>query len=252
MSAAEGHDGDVGTLLAVFAHPDDEAYLVGGLMAVAADAGRRVVCVTATRGELGFPDDDPRSLDERAAVREAELRACLEVLGVTEHHWLEQPDGRCHVVDDAAPVDRLRAIIDEIRPDTVATFGPDGQTLHPDHIAVSRWTTLAVRAASVAPDLLYAVMTPEWVEEFSQYVPMDEVMMVPGAEPPTVPEDELDLWFVCDDELAARKVRALRCQVSQTTGLIDMVGEEAYRRLVRDEMFRRPTHTDWQGAGFAP
>ena len=87
------HDGDVGTLLAVFAHPDDEAYLVGGLMAIAADAGRRVVCVTATRGERGFPDDDPRSLDERIAVREAEMAACLDVLGVLEHHWLDLPDG---------------------------------------------------------------------------------------------------------------------------------------------------------------
>ena len=62
------HDGDFGALLAVFAHPDDEAYLAGGVMAVAADAGRRVACVTATKGELGFPDDDPRPL-EPADVR---------------------------------------------------------------------------------------------------------------------------------------------------------------------------------------
>src|SRR5215510_7528571 len=93
--APELHDGDLGTLLAMFAHPDDEAYLAGGLMACAADAGRRVVCVTATKGELGFPDDDPRSLEERASVREAELKACLDVLGMTEHHWLDQPDGGC-------------------------------------------------------------------------------------------------------------------------------------------------------------
>jgi len=56
-------DGDLGTVLGVFAHPDDEAYLAGGLMATAVDAGRRVVCITATRGELGFPDDDPRSIE---------------------------------------------------------------------------------------------------------------------------------------------------------------------------------------------
>ncbi len=79
------HDGGLGTVLAVFAHPDDEAYLAGGLMALAVDARRRVVCVTATHGELGFPDDDPRSLVDRADVRRAELGRCLDVLGVTEH-----------------------------------------------------------------------------------------------------------------------------------------------------------------------
>ena len=47
---------DLGTVLGVWAHPDDEAYLSGGLMAMARDAGSRVVCVTATRGELGTPD----------------------------------------------------------------------------------------------------------------------------------------------------------------------------------------------------
>ena len=46
----------LGTVLGVWAHPDDEAYLAGGLMAAAVDAGARVVCVTATRGERGTPD----------------------------------------------------------------------------------------------------------------------------------------------------------------------------------------------------
>jgi LmbE family N-acetylglucosaminyl deacetylase len=43
----------LGTILGIWAHPDDEAYLSGGLMALATDAGSRVVCATATRGELG-------------------------------------------------------------------------------------------------------------------------------------------------------------------------------------------------------
>src|SRR5918998_1048475 len=47
---------ELGTILGIWAHPDDEAYLSGGLMAMARDNGSRVVCVTATRGELGTPD----------------------------------------------------------------------------------------------------------------------------------------------------------------------------------------------------
>jgi LmbE family N-acetylglucosaminyl deacetylase len=85
--------GELGDVLGVFAHPDDEAYLAAGLLARAVDAGRRVTCVTATRGEAGFPDDDPRSPAERAAVREAELAACLSVLGVRDQG---QPGGAVH------------------------------------------------------------------------------------------------------------------------------------------------------------
>jgi len=92
--------GDLGSLLGVWAHPDDEAYLSAGLMMHAVDEGRRVVCVTATKGEAGFPDDDSRSAAERSRIRETELAACLEVLGVTEHRWLGYADGGCAGVDD--------------------------------------------------------------------------------------------------------------------------------------------------------
>jgi LmbE family N-acetylglucosaminyl deacetylase len=238
------HDGDLGTILAVFAHPDDEAYLAGGLMALAADAGRRVVCVTATRGELGFGDDDPRSIEERVEIRTGEMKACLAELGVTEHHWLEYPDGGCAAVDDDEAVARVHALVDEIQPDTVLTFGPDGQTYHQDHIAVSRWTTRAVRRSGGGAVLLYSVMTPEWLSALSAYVPIEHVMMTDDP-PPTTSADQLALWFVCDDELAARKVRALRAQASQVEGLVSMAGLDAYTRLTRDEMFRAPTSEDW-------
>jgi LmbE family N-acetylglucosaminyl deacetylase len=242
--APEPHHGDLGTLMVVFAHPDDEAYLAGGLMACAADAGRRVVCVTATRGERGFADDDPRSLDERAAERETELRSCLAVLNVTEHHWLGHPDGGCADVDPDLAVGQLCALLDEVRPDTVLTFGPDGQTYHPDHVTVSRWTTHAVRASGGGAALHYAVMTPEWVDALADVVSLDQVMMTDDPVP-TVPADDLSLWFVCDDVLAARKVAALRCQASQVEGLVAATGIELYTELARDEMFRAATDDDW-------
>ena len=65
--------GDLGSILGIWAHPDDEAWLSSGLMMRAVEAGHRVVCVTATRGESGFPADDGRSAEERKAVRAAEL-----------------------------------------------------------------------------------------------------------------------------------------------------------------------------------
>ncbi|MEP6666221.1 MAG: PIG-L family deacetylase, partial [Nocardioidaceae bacterium] len=62
--------GDLGSILGIWGHPDDEAYLTAGLMMRAVEAGHRVTCVTATKGEAGFPADDTRSDQERMAVRE--------------------------------------------------------------------------------------------------------------------------------------------------------------------------------------
>ncbi len=135
---------DLGTVLGLWAHPDDEAYGTAGIMAAAVDAGQRVVVVTATYGEQGFPASDARSLAERKAIRSAELIDCLRILGVTEHRYLDYPDGGCKDLPDEAGAAALGAVIAEVRPDTILTFGPDGGTGHPDHIAVCRWATLAV------------------------------------------------------------------------------------------------------------
>jgi LmbE family N-acetylglucosaminyl deacetylase len=84
----------LGTVLGIWAHPDDEAYLSGGVMALARDAGSRVVCVTATRGEVGTPDPRSWPPDRLAAERSVELARCLEVLGVTEQAPLAGLPGR--------------------------------------------------------------------------------------------------------------------------------------------------------------
>ena len=83
---------DLGTILGVWAHPDDEAYLSAGLMARAVRNGSRVVCVTATRGEGGSMDEEAWPPERMGEVRTAELERCLRILGVQEHHWLDLPD----------------------------------------------------------------------------------------------------------------------------------------------------------------
>lgn len=237
---------ELGTLLGVWGHPDDEAYLSAGLMAQAVDAGHRVVCVTATKGEAGFPDDDPRSVAERIAVREAEMAACMQILGVREHQWLPYRDGRCHEADVGEAVDRLCAIIDDVRPQTILTFGPEGQTGHGDHIAVSRWTTLAFRkVADPGARLLYATQTPEWNERMATMVDMDQIMMVEGMEPPSTHASELAVWAELDGALLDRKVAALRSQASQVEPLYQQMGAAGFALLARDEFFREVTDDDW-------
>src|SRR3954471_11535425 len=94
----------LGTILGVWAHPDDEPYLSAGVMAMATQARSRVACVTATRGELGSADVERWPLDTLAAVRTTEMAASLAILGVHEHHWLDYPDGGCADVPVSAAV----------------------------------------------------------------------------------------------------------------------------------------------------
>ena len=228
--------GELGTILGIWAHPDDEAYLSGGVMAMASDMGSRVVCVTATRGELGTSDPQRWPPDRLAAERTIELARCLEILGVTEHHWLGYSDGGCAEAPAAAAVARLCEVIEQVRPDTVLTFGPDGNTGHPDHQTVSTWAAAAFdRAAPAGARLLQAVVTDRWAERWHA-VNESLGVFVPGY-PVTVPDSRLAVDVVLDPETAARKVRALAAQVTQTTGLIDVMGIERYTAWVSDEGF---------------
>jgi len=230
----------LGTILGVWAHPDDEAYLSAGIMAAAVDAGNRVVCVTATRGELGSLDEDRWPLDTLASVREKELEACLAVLGVREHIWLDYPDGGCADVPADEAVGRLVEIMRDVQPDTVLTFGPEGMTWHVDHIAVCEWTTAAYQEAGAnGARLLYATHTPEWGEAFLAAINADQVMMTDQA-PPTTPADDLALYIQWQGTALDRKYEALRCQHSQVDPFVDSIGEDWYRAFLGEEAFRLP------------
>ncbi|MDQ1695168.1 MAG: N-acetyl-D-myo-inositol-2-amino-2-deoxy-alpha-D-glucopyranoside deacetylase [Frankiaceae bacterium] len=226
---------DLGTILGVWAHPDDETYLCGGLMARAIQTGDRVVCVTATRGEQGSTDPQRWPPGEMLAqVRTVELEQSLGCLGVTEHVWLDYPDGGCADVDDAEAVARLRRIIDELRPDTVLTFGPDGMTGHPDHQAVSRWAVAA--AAGTTAQVHVATNTPEWLAEFRNK--LDEVGAFMGAEPPCTPRAELSIHLRLDGSLLDAKYDAILRQVSQVAPMLAAFDEDLLRAALAEESFR--------------
>lgn len=227
----------IGTLLGVWAHPDDEAYLSAGLMARTVDSGGRVVVVTATAGEHGTSDPDAWPPIRLAALRRHEMRASLAALGVREHHWLGHPDGACDNVDDESAVRAIGALIDEVRPDTIVTFGPDGMTGHADHQAVSRWTTKAwLRHPDVR--LWYATLLPTFHEEWVDV--NDAVGLFPDpAAAPITPLDQTALVIHCDDEPSSRrrKAAALRAHTSQTQPLIDLLGAPTFERWWNTEAF---------------
>jgi LmbE family N-acetylglucosaminyl deacetylase len=230
----------LGTVLGVWAHPDDEGYLSAGIMAAAVEAGNRVVCVTATRGEAGSLDHVRWPPESLGAVREAELEACLDVLGVREHIWLDYPDGGCADVPTEEAVHRLADIVGKVQPDTVLTFGPDGMTWHPDHIAIGEWTSEAFRKAGVVEArLLYATKTPEWGDKFLAAVDPGRVMMT-EQEPPSTPVSEIVFRLRLSGDALERKYKAMLCQRSQVESFMEALGEDLYRELLADEFFRLP------------
>jgi LmbE family N-acetylglucosaminyl deacetylase len=227
---------ELGTILGVWAHPDDEAYLSAGLMALARANGQRVVVATATAGERGTPDPDRWGPERLGALRRHEMAASMAALGVREHRWFGWADGGVPAVGADAGVSRIAALIDEVRPDTIVTFGPDGITGHPDHRAIPGWTLDAWARSGRRARLLFACVTQEFLHRWDRVNGTLGVFADAGPPPPVRPHD-LGARVVCDDALLDQKLVALRAHASQTLPIIDLVGEDAFRRWWEVETF---------------
>lgn len=166
------------TALFIYAHPDDETFGAAGTIGLLRSREWRVVLATATLGEQGKCGDPPVcSPEELPAVREAELRDAACALGISEIHLLGYTDKALA----SAPPDEIRrklvAIIRAETPEIVFTFDPNGFNVHPDHIAISRFTSDAIAAAADArwhrdlgpahrvPELLWTPPVAPWEED---------------------------------------------------------------------------------------
>lgn len=157
------------SLLAIFAHPDDEAFGTGGTISRYAAEGVKTYLVCATRGEAGeISDPSLATPDTLGQVREGELRCAAETMGIAELIFLDYRDsGMASSPENQnpralinAPADeviaQLVAIIRRLRPQVITTFEPNGGYGHPDHIAIHRHTVAAFHAAAqpdFRPDL---------------------------------------------------------------------------------------------------
>jgi LmbE family N-acetylglucosaminyl deacetylase len=233
----EGAVGDLGTILGVWAHPDDDIYLTAGLMALGVERGQRVVDVTATRGEGGSLDEERWPPATMAQVRTDELLRSLEILGVSEHRFLDGPvDVDMRTPLDGAGADQVREIMAEVRPDTVLTFGPDGMTGHEGHKSVCRWATEAFHEeAPEGARLLYATTTPEWVDRWDEQLRPFEIFL-PGY-PVVTPREDLEVSFALPTDLLDRKFAAIQAHESQVEGLVQVFGDRM-REWMAEELFR--------------
>jgi LmbE family N-acetylglucosaminyl deacetylase len=234
----------LGTILGVWAHPDDDIYLSSGLMVEGVRAGGRVVDVTATRGEGGSMDESRWPPAEMGVVRTKELLRSLEILGVREHRFLEGPvDVDMEASLDGAGAAQVLEIVRQVQPDTILTFGPEGMTGHQGHKDVSRWATDAFHAAAPPGASLYhAVMAPEIQEE---WLPRLEPfgIFLPGT-PRPIAREEIELAYHLPDDVLDLKVQAIAAHESQIEGLLEVFGEDGFKSFMREECFALAARKD--------
>jgi LmbE family N-acetylglucosaminyl deacetylase len=169
---------DTLTLMAVHAHPDDEASSTGGVLALYGDQGIRTVVVTCTNGEFGDapgqvkPGDDGHDEQAVAQLRLSELRQSAKILGVThlellgyhdsgmpDWEYKNRPDAFCNIpLEQVAK--RIGALIEQYRPQVVISYDDKGMYQHPDHVHASLAAAAAVELTGLPAKFYQSAMRP--------------------------------------------------------------------------------------------
>ena len=168
---------EIQSLLAIFAHPDDESFRPGGTLALLTQEGAQVWILCATRGEKGIPK---LTTKEAGEVRQAELESACRTLGINLPRFLDYQDGALPQVDEEQAIGQVVRAIRELRPQALLTWPQSGVSGHPGHIAVSHWTEKAFQQAANpraypehkfegllphAADVLYHIVIPHSLAE---------------------------------------------------------------------------------------
>jgi LmbE family N-acetylglucosaminyl deacetylase len=266
------------TLLAVFAHPDDEVFGTGGTLKHYADQGMRVVLVCATRGEVGEISDPALATPETLAeVRENELRCAAEKLGIHELFFLDYRDSgmagtpdnddpRCfHRADPDEVTLKLVEIIRRIQPQVVVTFEPFGGYGHPDHIAAHLHTNAAFDAAgdpnryreagpAFQPDrLFYSVIPMKFFREMRERMiemGMDVSQWENFDQEPRRFPDEKITTVIDVDQNAGIKWDAAKCHATQwgADTLFNKMPDDLKLRMAQHEYFAQARPDPESGA----
>jgi LmbE family N-acetylglucosaminyl deacetylase len=229
---------------------------MGGSLAKYAAEGVETYLVTATRGErgwLGRPEDYPGA-QALGRLREAELRAAAQVLDLREVVFLDYPDGALDQADPAEAIGRIVNQIRRIKPQVVLTFDPRGAYGHPDHIAISQFTTAAIVAAADptymadgnptphrVSKLYYRVATPEELAAY-QAVFGDLVMHIDGSERRAAGWEPWAITTVLNTRAYRSQVwQAVACHRSQlpTAETLAVLAEDQGQNLWRTETYYR-------------
>jgi LmbE family N-acetylglucosaminyl deacetylase len=221
------------TLVAVHAHPDDEAIATSGTMAKAKAAGHRVVLVVATRGELGASPDDLAPGETLADRRSRETHASAAIIGVDRVEFLGYRDSGMEgdprnsdaeafaAADVHEAAERLAALLREEGADVLLSYDERGNYLHPDHIQVHRVANRAGELAAI-PLVYEATMNRDHIWALVTSRPDDlPPDAIPDGMPPTIEEMNLGMreWQITHRvdvrEYAEMKRDAMSAHASQ-------------------------------------
>jgi LmbE family N-acetylglucosaminyl deacetylase len=201
------------TLLAVFAHPDDET-MAGPLLAhYAGQPGTRVYVAVVTNGEKGVtPFANIPAGEQLAAARAKEAACACDALGAEAPILMGLPDGGLNTSQILAEMaTKLKAVIDKVRPDAIVTWGPDGGYGHPDHRLVSAVATQVVQSGGTTRLLYYVGLPKSRLESDAM-----KALRFPAPFTPVV--DEVLTTRVPYTEADAQRARqSLKCHKSQFT-----------------------------------
>jgi len=209
----------------VFAHPDDDTFGVGGSLALHAEDELELTVILATSGDAGrIADASLATRETLAKVREAEDLASWYALGLEpDLRFLRHPDGGVNAIPRGEVVAEVRGVLEEVAPEVVVTFGPDGITGHDDHVAIGAIATEAFGAlrsssgGAAFSRLLHSAIAQSSLDRLNQ------LLRVRGLEPmdpaqPFVPRGVPDVEIgarVDASSVYERKLEAIRCHRTQ-------------------------------------
>jgi LmbE family N-acetylglucosaminyl deacetylase len=215
-------------MVAIYAHPDDEAFGTGGTLTKYAREGVDVHLITATLGEAGqIANPELEFAQPISVVREQELRCACRHYGIKELHLLGYVDGQTTVAPQREAVYKIVKLLRQIKPQVVITFGPDGVYGHYDHLAVHRWATAAVKLAAEnecwddagpvhqVAKFYYRALPQQQVEQLTESMGRDYVSM-DGIPFPFVGYPIEQITTIIDvSQHTITKLKGIRCHASQ-------------------------------------
>jgi N-acetylglucosamine malate deacetylase 2 len=220
------------TLLFAGAHPDDETFFGAGTIAKYAAEGAHLSVVCATRGERGSTAD-LCTIEELPRVREAEMRDAMRILGVKETYFLPYEDQKLGEASIEEIRRQLIEVIRKTRPQIVITFDPNGANQHPDHMAISRFTSDAVAAAA----------DERWYPEFGTAHRIERLLWQPPtvifryAEGTDLPNEPGIDFLIDTTRWSEKKAEAIRAHRTQRLGRL-FFDDANGRRTFSTEAFR--------------
>lgn len=236
------------SVVAVFAHPDDESLACGATLARLADLGASVVLLCATHGERGFVADPALAAgDDVGRIRTEELKAAARVLGLGEVLVLDHPDGNVRWADGARLETEIASVIRRYHADAVITFDDDGLYWHVDHVGVHEHVENAVASlGQAAPALYYVTMARGAMTNVTEYARQKNWVPPPGGfwsiDPEAFGAGAPSFTFTVDaGTCLARKLAALQCHRTQMGPVnpFSLLDPQHAREWLGAEYFRR-------------